>query len=343
MNTDARKHALLKLEAGEALTRADAYQSIAEMLSDGQNDALNAAYLTRLGDRGYSADILTGAAEALQEAAMPIAIRGDCIDTCGTGGSGLSTINTSTLSAFVVAACGYPVVKHGNRSSTGRCGSMDVLERLGIPIDLDGAHATELFRAHGLVFLNARRFHPVLAALAPLRKSLPFRTIFNLLGPLANPARPSHQLIGVSDRSAAPLIAEAAGRLGARRVLVVHGSDGLDEITLAGPSHAWSFGLETPISRIELNELGLSPAAPEDFIGGDVGDNSERFVKLLKGEDTGPRATLLALNAGAALYVASVAPSIRAGIEQATGSLRSGAAWEKFEHYRESAQRRTTS
>jgi anthranilate phosphoribosyltransferase len=260
---------------------------------------------------------------------------GGLVDTCGTGGSGLPTTNTSTVCAFVLAAAGVPVAKHGNRASSGRCGSMDVLEELGVAIEIGPDAAGSLLADQGLAFLFAPLYHPAMRHVAPVRRSLGFRTVFNFLGPLCNPAGARRQLLGVSDPSMAPRMARALAGLGSERVLVVWGEDGLDELSLGAPTRTWELvDGELTEGRLTPEELGLEPASFEALAGGDRAENARHFLAILAGEDRGPRADHLALNAGAALMVAGRARDIAAGIEQARELVACGAVLERFEAYR---------
>ena len=328
------------LVAGRDLSRADSEALMADVLSGALNPVMISALLTALSSKGETADEIAGFAAQMRQHALLVSVDGPVMDTCGTGGSGLPTLNTSTLSAFVIAADGIRVAKHGNRASSGKCGSMDVLEHLGVNIDLDVSQAESLLKNGSIVFLNARRHHPALGPLGPIRRSLGFRTVFNFLGPICNPAQATHQLLGVSDRRRAPLLLDSLATLGTQRALVVAGEDGLDEISLAAPTHWWR--LDPDGSRhsgvLRPEDLGLKTMNFDVVSGGDVAQNAAAFEAILRGEDLGPRHVHTALNAGAALYVAGQASTLRSGVERARELLRSGAGYTTFDTYRAASQ-----
>ncbi len=329
--------AMERLLAHRDLPRSQAEDLMRQSLGGDLEPTQIAALLTALAVKGVSTAELAGFACAMRAAAtgVDVASPGEAVDTCGTGGSGLATTNTSTLCAFVLAGAGVPVVKHGNRASTGRCGSMDVLEELGVAIDLGPREAAGLLEGTGIAFLFAPRFHPAMRHVAPVRKTLGFRTVFNFLGPLCNPAGVGRQLLGVSDAGMAPRMAEALAELGCQRALVVRGEDGLDEISLGAPTRTWEITREG-LREGQLNpeDVGLARADLAAFAGGDRAENARRFLDVLSGEDRGPRADHLVLNAGAALYVAGRAVDVADGVARAREVLRRGDAAACFERYR---------
>ena len=235
--------ALEKLAAGKALTPAESHDAIAVLLDGEASDAAALAFLTALHVKGETADELEGAVRAVRERmnAWESGVDHDSLlDTCGTGGDGAGTVNISTAAAVIVAACGIPVVKHGNRAASGISGSSDVLAALGVNADADLAVLGRCLAELNIAFLFAPRFHPGLQRIAPIRRQLPFRTVFNLVGPLCNPASPGYQLVGVPDDARGGLMAEVLSRQPhLRRAVVVTGSDGLDEVTLDGPTSIW--------------------------------------------------------------------------------------------------------
>ena len=221
------------------MTAAEVHAAVSAIMAGDAPEAVIAAFLTALRMKGESAEEVAGAVEAVRERSQPwedVGLASPLLDTCGTGGDGANTVNVSTATAIVVASCGVPVAKHGNRSASGNSGSAEVLAELGIAIEAEPPALRRCLAELGLTFLFAPRFHPALRFAAPVRRQLPFRTLFNLLGPLVNPARPEFQLVGVAGERQADLMAEALVRLGARRAAVVTGSDGLDEVTLDGPT-----------------------------------------------------------------------------------------------------------
>jgi anthranilate phosphoribosyltransferase len=277
---------------------------------------------------------LVGFARAMREVAAPI----DCgrggeplLDTCGTGGDCASTFNISTIVAFVAAGAGVRVAKHGNRSISGRCGSADLLEALGIAIAVAPAEVGRAIREIGIGFLFAPAFHAAMKHAQPVRVDLKMRTVFNLLGPLTNPAGADAQLAGAPSAHAAEWIAGALAALGLRRGFVVHGSDGLDEITTTGPTLAFSIA-EGRVERMALTpaDFGVAAAAPEDLKGGDLARNAEIARAVLAGRP-GPQRDVVLVNASAALVAAGKAASFPEGVQLAVRSIDTGAAWRKVE------------
>ena len=329
-------HAFERLRGGESLSRVEADELMSALVADELSELQIASLLAGLEVRGPRPAELAGFAAALDRhlVALPDVPEGT-IDTCGTGGAPFATLNTSTLAALVAAAAGATVAKHGNRSASGRCGSLDVLEALGARIDLSPARTSAILRAHRFTFLNARAHHPVLARVGPLRRQLGFRTVFNLLGPILSPARVRRQLVGVSDRRAAPIIAESLAQSGRERAWVVHGPGGLDELGLGGPTSVWS------VERGQVHRFALDPSAlglapdprAEAARGGDRAHNAARFQALLEG-DPGPAADHVILNAAAALTVAEITPDLPSGLEAARHALASGAARDRFHAWR---------
>ena len=261
------------------------------------------------------------------------------VDTCGTGGDKSGTFNISTAAALVVAAAGGAVAKHGNRSVSSITGSADVLEACGAPLHLEPAQASRILDATGFVFLFAPAFHPAMAHVGPARRALGIRTLFNVLGPLANPALADRQLIGVYDPSLTETVANALGELGSAGALVVH-CDGLDEIGLHAPTrgHRLADGAVSPI-EIRTSELGLASAPISALRGGATRENAAILRAVLSGEEEGPRRDVVAANAGAALMVAGLAPDLRTGVRTALDTLESGRALRSLERYVETSMR----
>ena len=331
--------AIGKLVAGDDLARTEAVSLMAEIMEGSLEPTQVAAVLTALATKGEAADELAGFAAVMRRNALTISVGEPVLDTCGTGGSGLPTINTSTLAAFVVAAAGAKVAKHGNRASSGRCGSTDVLEHLGVHIELTPAQAEELLRHGPIVVMYARRHHPAVGRVTPVRRALGFRTVFNLLGPICNPAGATRQVLGVSDPRRAPDLLHSLVELGSDRVMVVHGEDGLDEISVSGPTRIWELHDHQITERVFTPEaIGQERLPFEEVAGGDVSVNTTHFMNILAGHDPGPRTILVALNAGAALQVAGLAENLGHGFELAFELLSSGAALEVFETYRHASQ-----
>jgi anthranilate phosphoribosyltransferase len=321
--------ALRRLAAADSLSAVETQAALADLLDGKAPEAAAGAFLTALHQKGETAQELLGAVAAIRERMIAFEIDragSDCLDTCGTGGDGADTVNVSTAAAIVVAACGARVVKHGNRSASGRSGSSDVLEQLGIGYDVEPAILTGCLDELGITFLFAPRFHPGLGRLARVRSQLPFRTIFNLVGPLCNPASPTHQLVGVPHEDHARRMAEVLAQTPClRRALVVTGSDGLDEVTLAGSTRlqiveagqvneeVWTrddFGLQT------VNAAELRVSGPEE--------SARRMRRLFEGEP-GPVREIVLANAAAALWTISPCPLPQA-VHRAATAIDSGAA-----------------
>ncbi|HEY2923456.1 MAG TPA: anthranilate phosphoribosyltransferase [Candidatus Eisenbacteria bacterium] len=309
------KEFLPRLLRGEHLTREETGAAVRAMMRGEVGDAQIAAFLFALAQRGETADEMLGGAEALRAEAVPFpSARPTLLDTCGTGGDSSHTYNISTAAALVAAAAGVAVAKHGNRSVSSRSGSADVLEALGAKIDLGPEGASRALEETGFTFLNARRFHPAMRHVARARTDLGVRTLFNWLGPLSNPARATHQLLGVADGRRTAMVAEVLARLGTTRALVVHGTGGMDELSLeegnlaveAGPN-----GAGKPCT-IEARSIGLPPAGISALQGGDPGTNAAIIRAVLSGE-RGPKRDALVLNAAAALWIAGAAPSLMEG------------------------------
>jgi len=331
---------LPRLLRGDRLTREEAAAAIGSIVRGENDNTLVAAFLVCLAQRGESDEELTGGAEALRAAAVPFpATRGPILDTCGTGGDGSHTFNISTAVALVAAGAGAPVAKHGNRSVSSRCGSADVLEALGAKIEIGPRGAARALAETGFCFLYARRFHPSMRNVAFVRESLGVRTLFNWLGPLANPAHATHQLVGVPERSRLEPMARVLHALGVSRALVVHGTGGLDELSLEAGNEAILVGQGSASQSvsIEAAALGLAPAPASALRGGDVARNAAYVRALLSGE-RGPRRDTVVLNAAAALWIAQRASSLEDGAGLAIKSLDSGAAARTLERYVEISQ-----
>jgi len=314
--------------------------AVMEQIMNGELEpAQIAAFLSALATKRETVDEFTGLARVLRKHAVPVKAEGRLLDTCGTGGSGLDTPNTSTLCGFILAAGGVKVAKHGNRSSTGRCGSADVLEHLGVNIEIDADQVTQLLDELGFAFMMAPKFHPAMRHAGPVRKIIGIRTSFNFLGPLANPAGVHYQVLGVSDVQRSPLIAQCLCALGVERALVVTGHDGLDEITLTGPTHAWHVHEGTVSEQlINPSELGLTEVEASEIEGGSPEYNVELFQKVLAGKDQSPITELVALNAAAGFWIYGSARNLEGGISMAKDILRSGQAQSAFERYRDRSQ-----
>lgn len=317
---------------GRSLDAAGAEGVVGEILDDVVPDALVAGFLVALKIKGEAAAELTGGARAMHKRARPLNLNdGNVLDTAGTGGDGAGTFNISTAAAMVAAAAGVPVAKHGNRAISGRVGAADVLERFGVKIDLDAAGLKRCLEQAGCCFVFAPAYHPALARLAVLRRTLAIRTLFNLIAPLSNPARPLRQLLGVSEPRLLRPMAEALAALGVAHAMVVHGNDGLDEISLSAPTRVVEVKSgELREYEIAPEDFGLTPASAAGFLAADANDATEMLRRTLAG-DPGPAQDVLALNAGAAIYVGAGAASLAEGVALARKIIASGRALDTIE------------
>ena len=303
-----------------------------EMMSGEATQVQMAALLTAIAARGETAELLAEFARVLRTRALPFKRpEGILLDTCGTGGDSSGTFNISTAAAFVAAGAGVRVAKHGNRSMTSKCGSADVLAALGVQVDCDASVMERALDEVGICFLFAQCYHLSMKHVAAVRRELGFRTIFNLLGPLANPAGASHQLLGAGVRDKARVLADVLAILGSEHALVVHGLDGLDEITTTGPTLAFEVTSGTVKELlIEPEAFGFALAYPADLKGGDPEQNARMLERVLDGEP-GADLDIVLLNAGAAIWVAGKAASLQDGVEAARTAVESGAAMQKLE------------
>jgi anthranilate phosphoribosyltransferase len=322
-----RMKALLALVAGgERLSLDQARSAFEIMMSGDATPAQVGGFLMGLRVRGETVDELTGGAEALRERMVEVQAPADAIDTCGTGGDASGTFNVSTAAALVVAACGVPVAKHGNRALSSRAGSADILAALGVNIDVEPSRVERAIREAGIGFMMAPRHHGAMRHVAGARVELGTRTIFNLLGPLANPAGAKRQLLGVFAHDWIEPLAQVLGQLGSERAWVVHGSDGLDELTTTGPSHVAELraGRVTTF-EVTPEEAGLPRARLEDLRGADATTNADALRALLDGV-RGPYRDIVLLNSAAALVIADRASDLAAGVARAVEAIDGGAA-----------------
>lgn len=312
----------------ENLTAAEAEAAMGIIMNGQATEAQIGGYLIGLRMKGETVAEITGSARSMRSHAAPVAlnVNGDALlDTAGTGGDGAHTFNISTAAAFVIAGTGRKVAKHGNRAASSRCGSADVLAALGVNLDLLPDQVGRCIEEVGIGFLFAPKFHPAMKHAIGPRRELGQRTIFNLLGPLTNPAGATHQLIGVFDPGLTQPMAEVLGELGGRAALVVHGHGGLDELTTGGPnriSHLRAGRVET--YQLDAGDFGLRPASRQDLQGGEPGENAVMLRSLLAGEDQSPRRDVVLLNAAAALAAEDC--DFSQALSQARAALDSGAA-----------------
>ncbi|CAA9445935.1 MAG: Anthranilate phosphoribosyltransferase [uncultured Rubrobacteraceae bacterium] len=328
------RETLRKAAAGEPLSAGEAERSLEAIMEGTVNPAVTAALLTALRVRGESVGEIVGFARAMRRFAEKVKAPEGVVDTCGTGGDAKGTINISTAAAFVARGAGVVIAKHGNRAATSLAGSADVLEALGAEIGLGPEEVGRCIEEVGLGFMFARTHHPAMRYVAPVRAELPFRTVFNLLGPLTNPAGAKRQLVGVFHGDYVRPVAEALKELGAEKALVVHGTDGLDEITVTAPTLAAEVS-DGEVTEYEISpeQFGLARHSPDGLLGGDASLNARVMRDVLSGEEEGAARDVILLNAGAAIYVAGMIQTLEEGVRLAEGSIESGAATEALEDF----------
>ncbi len=326
------KNAIAKLVQRQDLTFEESYFAMRQIMNGEADQAQIAGFLIGLRMKGETSHEIAGCAKAMIEKSLRVDFKDDnLIDTCGTGGDEVGTFNISTASAIVASAVGVKVAKHGNRAVSSKCGSADVLRELGVKIELTPEQAKICLEEVGLAFIFAPLYHTSMKYAAPVRQSLGVRTIFNILGPLTNPAGAKRQLLGVFAENLTEKIASVLKELGSKHALVVHGAGGIDEISISG---------HTKISELKNGEIKTYEISPEDFgfkrwdinliLGGDAKTNAEIIKRLLEGEK-GPQRDVVLLNSGAAIYVSGLANSISEGIEMAKEAIDSGKAKKKLE------------
>ena len=322
------RDAIKAVVAGRDLSPSEVEGAMDTILSGEATPAQIAAFVVALRMKGESSDEIAAAARSLRKHCESIApnVDGPLLDTCGTGGDGLHTFNISTASAIVAAACGVSVAKHGNRAVSSKAGSADVLEALGVRIDLPAEAVRRCIEDVGIGFLFAPSHHAAMRHAAPIRRELGIRTLFNLLGPLSNPASATHQVVGVFDPSRLEQLARALGTLGLAAAWVVHGEGGLDEVSPSGPTRVAELR-DGGVRTFELapEDFGVDPVALADLRGGDAKENAD-IIRRVVGGERGPARIAVMLNAAAALCVAGVVASPKAGAERAAEAIDTGAA-----------------
>lgn len=332
MNGEKTKRALSKVASKKNLSGAESAEVFGEIMSGEVDEAIMAAFLTALKMKGETVDEVVGAASAMRARATFInAGSAAPIDTCGTGGDGMNTFNISTTSAFIAAGAGVPVAKHGNRAATSKCGSGDVLGELGFNLDVHASVMEHCLQEEGIAFLFAPKMHPAMRFAAPVRKALGFRTIFNLLGPLVNPAGATGQVVGVFEAGYTEFVAECLNRMGVRRAFVVHAADGMDEISVCTPTRVSELR-DCSIKTSEFNPRKYFPdgANFSDLKGGDVKVNAQILLDVLSGKLRNGARDICLLNAAAAIVVGGKTDDFGAALEMARDSLDSGAALKKL-------------
>jgi anthranilate phosphoribosyltransferase len=332
VDPDLWPRTLQTLVSGHPLSTDDATAAMRAVMAGDVTPGQIGGFLMALRTKGETVDELAGLAAAVLEFANPVTPPRPVLDTCGTGGDRSGTFNISTLAAIVAAGAGVPVAKHGNRAATSHCGSADLLEALGVKIDLDPSGVERCLAEAGIAFMFAPVFHPAFGHAGPVRRELRIPTSFNFLGPLTNPARPAAQVVGVSDERMMPLMAEVLARRGTRAKLF-RGTDGIDELTTTGPSTVLDVrDGDVREQLLDPKDLGIARASLEDLRGGDAGE-SARGARAVLGGEPGPKRDVVVLNAGAALEVAGAATDLADGIRQAGAAIDDGKAAATLERW----------
>ena len=331
------KEAIIKIVDKQDLTYDEAYAVINEIMSGETSSTQNAAFLAALSTKSTKAetiDEIAGCAAAMRDHAMKVEHNLDVMEIVGTGGDGANSFNISTTSALVAAAGGVKVAKHGNRAASSKCGTADCLEALGVNIDLSPEKCVELLEKAGICFFFAQKYHTSMKYVGSIRKELGIRTVFNILGPLTNPASPQRQLLGVYDESLVEPLARVLTSLGVKRGMVVYGTDKMDEISASAPTKICEFNNEEYNTyTIKPEDFGLTTCKKEDLLGGTPEENAKITLAILNGEQ-GPKRTAVLLNAGAALYIAEKAGSYADGIKLAAELIDSGKALAALEAFK---------
>lgn len=335
------REAIIKIVDKQDLTYDEAYQVMNEIMSGQTSPTQNAAFLAALSTKSTKAetvDEISGCAAAMRDHAMKVPNDLDLLEIVGTGGDGAHSFNISTTSALVAAAGGVKVAKHGNRAASSSCGTADCLEALGVNLDLSPEKCLELLNTVGICFFFAQKYHTSMRYVGAIRKELGIRTVFNILGPLTNPAAPKRQVLGVYDQSLVEPLARVLTSLGVRRGMVVYGQDKLDELSLSAPTSVCEFeGGNYRSYVLTPEELGLSRCTKEDLRGGAPEENAAITRAILRGE-RGPKRDAVLLNGGAALYIGGKADSLKSGVELAAQLIDSGAADQKLDEFIKASQ-----
>ena len=338
------REAIEKIVSKEDLTYDEAYVTMREIMSGETTPTQNAAFLAALSTKSTKAetiDEISGCAAAMRELATPVEHPGvDTLEIVGTGGDRSNTFNISTTAALICAGAGAKVTKHGNRAASSKCGTADCLEALGVNLDQDPDKVRSELDSCGMAFLFAQRYHSAMRYVGPIRKELGIRTVFNILGPLTNPAKPAFFLLGVYDEYLVEPIAKVLSNLGVRRALVVYGQDRMDEISLSAPTSVCELrdGYYRTLT-IAPEDFGLSRCAKQDLLGGIPEENAATVRSILSGKDRGPKRDASVLNAGVALYVSGIAGSIAEGVTKAVAAVDDGLALRTLDSFVEESNR----
>ena len=334
------KEAILKLAKKEDLTYDEAEKVMDEIMSGEATPVQMSAYLTALSLKGETIDEITASASGMRAHCIKLLHDMDVLEIVGTGGDGSNSFNISTTASMVISAGGVPVAKHGNRAASSKSGAADVLEALGVKITLTPERSAEILKKIGICFLFAQNYHIAMKYVAPIRKELGIRTVFNILGPLSNPAGANMELMGVYDEALVVPLAQVMANLGVTRGMVVFGQDKLDEISMSAPTTVCEIkdGTFTSYELIP-EQFGYARCQKEELVGGTPTENAEITRKILSGDEKGAKRKAVCLNAGAALYIAGKAESMKAGVKMAEELIDSGAALTKLNQFIEESNR----
>ena len=334
------KEAILKLAKKEDLTYDEAEKVMDEIMSGEATPVQMSAYLTALSLKGETIDEITASASGMRAHCIKLLHDKDVLEIVGTGGDGSNSFNISTTASMVISAGGVPVAKHGNRAASSKSGAADVLEALGVKITLTPERSAEILEKIGICFLFAQNYHIAMKYVAPIRKELGIRTVFNILGPLSNPAGANMELMGVYDEALVVPLAQVMANLGVTRGMVVFGQDKLDEISMSAPTTVCEIK-EGTFASYELTpeQFGYARCQKEELVGGTPAENAEITRKILSGDEKGAKRKAVCLNAGAALYIAGKAESMKAGVKMAEELIDSGAALTKLNQFIEESNR----
>lgn len=332
------REAIAKLVKREDLTIEEMQQVMEEIMTNQATDAQKAAFLTALSMKGETIDEITAAARVMRQHCERFLNEMDVLEIVGTGGDGANTINISTIASLVVSATGIPVAKHGNRAASSKCGTADCLEKLGVNIDISPARSAQILKDINICFLFAQKYHTAMRFVGPVRKEIGIRTLFNALGPLANPAGATMQLLGVYCEELVEPLAHVLRNLGVKRGMVVYGTDCIDEISLSAPTKVCEFkGDNFKTYTMTPEEFGFTRCKKEDLMGGLPEDNARMALEILNGQKD-PKADAVILNAGAAIYIASDELSLKEAMDTAKNALESGQALAQLEKFRKESQ-----
>ena len=334
------KEAIIKLSKKEDLSYEMAQAVMDEIMSGEANDIQKSAYLTALAMKGETIDEITASAAGMREHCTRLLNDMDVLEIVGTGGDRSNSFNISTTSALVISAGGVPVAKHGNRAASSKCGAADVLEALGVNITVSPAQSAQMLKDINICFLFAQKYHTAMRYVANVRKELGIRTVFNILGPLSNPAGANMQVMGVYDEKLVEPLARVLSNLGVKNAMVVYGQDCLDEISMSARTSVCEIKDGKFRSyEIEPEQFGFKKCDKEELVGGTPEENAKITMEILSGADKGPKRQAVCLNAGAAIYIAGKADTIDAGIRKAEQIIDEGLALKKLEQFREESQK----